>query len=123
MDIIAVGIDLVENSRIESVLSRFGDRFLKKIYRESELAYCFSMANPIPHLSVRFAAKEAAIKALGSPIAYWKDIEVLAKKNRAPQLFFHGEVLKLSSSKGVSSTYISLSHCRSTSAAVVILTG
>ncbi|QSR89239.1 holo-ACP synthase [Methylacidiphilum caldifontis] len=123
MKIIGLGIDLVENSRIESLYSRYGERFLKKIYKETELSYCLARANPIPHLAARFAAKEAAIKALGSPVAYWKDIEVASLRNSPPKLLFHGEISKLCSSKGVSSILLSFTHTPLAATAVVILGG
>ncbi|QSR86568.1 holo-ACP synthase [Candidatus Methylacidiphilum infernorum] len=123
MNILGLGIDLVENSRIESLYNRFGEHFLKKIYREAELSYCFSMANPIPHLAARFAAKEAAIKALGSPVAHWKDIEVASRKNSPPTLFFYGNLSKLCLARGVSSVYLSFTHTPLASSAVVILGG
>ena len=77
--ITGIGIDLVENARIRESLQRFGDRFLSRIYTEEERDYCKKCARPEIHFAARFAAKEAAFKALGtgwSAGVKWKDVEV-----------------------------------------------
>ena len=77
--ITGIGIDVIENSRIRDSLERFGDRFLSRIYTEAEKEYCSKCSNPEIHFAARFAAKEAAFKALGTGWGgggKWKDIEV-----------------------------------------------
>ena len=66
MTIIGTGIDATDIPRIERVLRRYGDRFLERIFTPAEVAYCQRRRNPAPHLAGRFAAKEAAMKALGT---------------------------------------------------------
>ncbi|HMK57289.1 MAG TPA: holo-ACP synthase [Dissulfurispiraceae bacterium] len=66
--IAGIGTDIVEIERIREAAQRWGDRFVKRIYSESEISYCYSKRDPFPNLSARFAAKEAAIKALSGLI-------------------------------------------------------
>ena len=74
------------------MLDRYGDRFLRRVFTDGEIAYCTQRRNPVPHLAGRFAAKEAAMKALGtghSRGVLWKDIEVV-RGGGPPRLRFHG---------------------------------
>ncbi|MBI5214034.1 MAG: holo-ACP synthase [Nitrospirae bacterium] len=64
--IIGIGTDIVEISRIKEAVEKWGERFLKKIFTDNEIAYCNQKKDPYPHLSARFAAKEAVIKASSS---------------------------------------------------------
>ncbi|MDQ6912570.1 MAG: holo-ACP synthase, partial [Verrucomicrobiota bacterium] len=68
MSVLGVGVDIVENARIQHSLDRFGERFLHRVFTEGEIAYCRSMKFPARHLAARFAAKEAASKAFGTGI-------------------------------------------------------
>ena len=77
---------------IAEMLERYGDRFLRRVFTDGEIAYCTRRRNPVPHLAGRFAAKEAAMKALGtghSRGVLWKDIEVV-RRGGPPQLRLHG---------------------------------
>ena len=79
MDIIGLGFDATDIPRIADVLERYGDRFLRRIFTEGEIAYCTRRRDPVPSLAARFASKEACMKALGtghSRGVLWKDIEV-----------------------------------------------
>src|ERR1700746_2155001 len=92
MNIIGIGMDATEIDRIEATLARYGDRFLRRIFTEGEIAYATRRRNPAPHLAGRFAAKEAAMKALGtghSRGVLWRDIEV-CRTFGPPQLRLHG---------------------------------
>ena len=64
--ITGIGIDVIQNERIRDSIQRFGDRFLNRIYTEGEMEYCKKCAQPEIHYAARFAAKEAAFKALGT---------------------------------------------------------
>ena len=90
--IIGIGSDLVDMRRIASSLERFGDRFTHRIYTESERAKAAKRADPAPTYARRFAAKEAAAKALGVGISglSWRDIEVANDDRGAPALRLHG---------------------------------
>src|SRR5689334_24048557 len=122
--ITGIGIDLVENARIRDSIDRFGDRFLSRIYTEVEKEYCSKCSNPVIHFAARFAAKEAAFKALGTGWAAgvkWKDIEVERLPSGKPELHLHGEALARATSMGSLRFFVSLTHDQLVSVAVVIL--
>jgi holo-[acyl-carrier protein] synthase len=121
---IGVGIDVIQNDRIAESMKRFGDRFLGRIYTEAEAAYCRSCARPEIHFAARFAAKEAAFKALGTGWSggiRWKDVEVRRLASGQPELLLHGAALQRASSLGSTRFHVSLTHDHTVSAAVVIL--
>jgi holo-[acyl-carrier protein] synthase len=122
--ITGIGIDVIQNDRIRSSIERFGDRFLNRIYTEGEIAYCKKCANPEIHYAARFAAKEAAFKALGTGWAAgvkWKDIEVERLPSGKPELHLHGEALNRATTMGTERFYVSLTHDTLVSCAVVVL--
>ena len=122
--ITGIGIDVVQNDRIRNSIERFGDRFLKRIYTEGEMEYCKKCAQPEIHYAARFAAKEAAFKALGTGWAAgvkWKDVEVVRLASDQPELHLHGEALAHATSAGAKQFFVSLTHDQLVSCAVVIL--
>ncbi len=122
--ITGIGIDVIQNDRIRSSIERFGDRFLKRIYTEGEIEYCKKCAQPEIHYAARFAAKEAAFKALGTGWAAgvkWKDVEVNRLPSGKPELHLHGEALAHATSMNAARFYVSLTHDQLVSCAVVIL--
>jgi holo-[acyl-carrier protein] synthase len=122
--ITGIGIDVVQNDRIRDSIQRFGDRFLNRIYTEGEIAYCKKCANPVIHYAARFAAKEAAFKALGtgwSGGVKWKDVEVERLPSGKPELHLHGEAFTRATTMGTERFYVSLTHDALVSCAVVIL--
>ena len=85
--IVGTGIDIAEVPRIAQALARHGDRFLHRVFTEGEIRYCDSKANRIERYAARFAAKEAAMKALGTGWNHgvrWRDIEVCASPEAGP---------------------------------------
>ena len=88
--IAGIGIDLVDIDRVDKLLTRFGERAVKRLFTDRERAYATSKANPARHFAARFAAKEAAYKALaGSERARaigWREIEVLSNTDGSPRL-------------------------------------
>jgi len=120
-----VGIDLVEISRVERMLADKGDRVLERLFTEEEVQYAFARARPAMHLAARLAAKEAAFKALaGSDEARligWREIEVVPREGRSPELRFHGRAEERMRELEIRSVWISLTHTDATAAAVVIL--
>ncbi|MCI4625876.1 MAG: holo-ACP synthase [Candidatus Magnetoovum sp. WYHC-5] len=116
-----LGIDIIENQRIGLALKRWGERFLGRIYTEAELQYCFSKKYPVPCLSARFAAKEAAIKAIGGATVSFSDIEILSSNGGQPYLTFKGKALKYIEDIAITKIHISISHEQNYSVAVVIL--
>src|SRR5437762_13536788 len=118
-----IGIDVIQNERIRDSIQRFGDRFLKRIYTEGEIEYCKKCAQPDIHYAARWAAKEAAFKALGTGWAAgvkWKDVEVKRLPSGKPELYLYGAALALATSMGANRFYVSLTHDQLISAAVVI---
>jgi holo-[acyl-carrier protein] synthase len=122
--VIGIGIDVIQNERIAGSLERFPDRFVSRIYTEAEAAYCRSCPNPAIHFAARFAAKEAAFKALGTGWAkgvQWKDVEVERLGSGQPVLKLHGGALEYATKLGASRFHVSLTHDQLVSAAVVVL--
>ncbi len=114
-----LGTDIIEISRIAEACGRSGERFLKRVYTDAELAAC---AGRFPSLAARFAAKEAAMKALGRGIwdIPWRDIEVLSDDSGQPCLRLHGRALARARQIGLADLAVSLSHTREYAVAVVI---
>ena len=116
-----IGCDLIELDRIAKVYNRHGVNFLKRIYTDSEVAYCLSHKNPIPALAARFAAKEAAAKAFGTGIGTaftWHDSFVYNNTEGKPLLLFSE---KCQNYFGKHIVHLSLSHSHSHAMAMVIL--
>ena len=122
--IIGIGIDVVQNDRLRESLKKFGSRFINRIYTEIETTYCNNCADPAIHFAARFAAKEAAFKALGTGWAAgvkWKDIEVQRLPTGQPTLHLSDEALVRAASMGATRFHVSLTHDQSVSCAVVSL--
>jgi holo-[acyl-carrier protein] synthase len=122
--IISIGIDIIEVHRVREVMART-PRFIERVYTTSERAYCDSRGVvAAQHYAARFAAKEAALKALQTGwtggIA-WQDIEVAAKESGAPILLFHGRVRELYEASNASAAHLSISHTTEHAIAQVIL--
>ena len=112
-----VGIDLLEIERIERALAR-RPRMAKRLFTEAELEYANARARPAQHLAARFCAKEAAAKALGLDGWAFRDVEVVATET-APAVRLTGAAAERAAGREVS---ISLTHTRTTAAAVAIAT-
>jgi len=125
--ILGIGIDLVENCRIQDMLDRWGSRFVERVYLPKERAYCDSMASPCRHYAGRFAVKEAVSKAFStgiSPHLSWLDMEVVKNpETGAPSIQFLGRALQYAESRDVSEVMISLSHTHSYAIAEAVLLG
>jgi holo-[acyl-carrier protein] synthase len=116
------GIDLIDIERIQKALDRYGERFLERIYTPDEIQ---SSRGNAPELAARFAAKEAASKALGTGIGpiSWKDIETLNKPSGQPFLRLSGRAKAIAQAQGFESWTVSLTHSREMAAAVVVCIG
>ena len=122
--ILGIGIDLVDLERLRGVIARHGERFVDRILTEAERAFCGAHVDQAPHVGARFAAKEAAVKALGTGVAEgisWRDIEIVRAENGAPSVRLHGPARRAADRRGVKGIYVSLTHDRGTAAAVVVL--
>ena len=120
--VLRTGVDLVETSRVADAIERHGERFLNRVFTELEQKDC---GGRVPSLAVRFAAKEAAAKALGCGIGDvgWLEIEVRSDERKAPYLVLHGEGERLAKQLGLTTWAVSLSHTESQALAFVVATG
>lgn len=116
------GVDLIEISRIEEVISRYGRHYLERIYTPAELELC---GKRIESLAGRFAAKEAVAKALGCGIGdvTWKEIEILGDEQNAPTLTLHGAAGQKAGELGLTTWSLSISHSQSHAVAFVAAIG
>lgn len=107
----AVGVDIIEIDRVEDVIRRHGDRFLKRIYTPDEIAHC---RGRVAELAARFAAKEAVMKALGTGVrgVSWKDIEVLPNRRGKPLVFLYGRGAERAKTIELRGLEISLTHSK-----------
>jgi len=122
--IVSIGIDIIEVARIREVLLRT-PRFTERVFTQAERDYCDSRGVvAAQHYAARFAAKEAALKALQTGWRggiSWQDVEVSARDSGAPYLIFTGEVLAIFKRFGASATHLSISHTSEHAIAQVIL--
>jgi holo-[acyl-carrier protein] synthase len=113
MTISGIGIDLVSIPRMRATIARWQDRFLRRVFTEAEIAYCRERADPAPHYAARFAAKEAALKALGTGLqlgVHWREIEVRRERTQAPTLVLTGRSREIGLFKGGTRMLLSLTH-------------
>ena len=117
---LGTGVDIIEISRVRTVLERYGQRFLDRVFTPGEASYCRGRA---PNLAARFAAKEATMKALGTGIrgVDWKDVEVVRLDSGAPSILLHGRGKKRAQRLGVWEISVSLSHSREYAVAFVVV--
>ena len=124
-NIVGIGFDMVEVARIELTLSRWGDRFEKRVFTERELTYSKNKKDRIQRLACRFAAKEAVLKALGTGWRNgirWTNIEVTNDDLGKPSIILSGKAEQLSRQLGVSNIFVSITSTRDYGAAQVVLT-
>jgi holo-[acyl-carrier protein] synthase len=122
--IVGLGTDIAEIARIEQSIARFGQRFVERIFTPAEIAYCHRKKSSGESFAARFAAKEAAAKALGTGISHgvtWHEFEVRRETSGKPTLHLTGRAAQLAAKLGVTRTAISLTHTRTQAMAVVIL--
>jgi holo-[acyl-carrier protein] synthase len=114
-----VGVDIVEIERIDAAVQRWGEKFLQRVFTPQEVAYCHGR---VPELAVRFAAKEAVMKALGTGVRGigWREIEVLPMRGGKPLVFLHGRAKRRAEFLGLFDFAISLSHSRDFAIASVV---
>jgi len=126
MPIRGIGIDIVKVDRIEQALERFGRRMEARLFTDGELAYCRGHKDPLPHLAARFAAKEAASKALGTGMSggvSFKLIEVLQPGGRVPTLVFHQGARTRYDHLGCTASHLTIAHDGGLAVACVVLEG
>jgi holo-[acyl-carrier protein] synthase len=122
--IVGLGIDIAEVDRIESAIGRYGQRFLQRVYTAAEIDYCQSKANAFERFAGRFAAKEAAMKAIGTGWkrgVTWRDFEVVRESSGRPILRFSGVAAGFAERLGVTRALVSITHTATQAIAQVIL--
>jgi holo-[acyl-carrier protein] synthase len=122
--IVGTGIDIAEVPRISESIERFGERFLRRVFTEEEIRYCDSKANRVERYAARFAAKEAAMKALGTGWNHgvrWRDVEVFRSPGSRPTIRFHGKAAEFAARLHANHVALSLSHTAEQAIASVIL--
>jgi holo-[acyl-carrier protein] synthase len=121
--ILGIGSDLAEVERIRASRARFGERFLRRVYTEAEIAYCLSKANVDERLAGRFAAKEAGMKAIGTGLSRgvtWRDFAVGREASGKPTLVLSGAAARIAAAQGVRRIHLTITHTAAMAMAVVI---
>ena len=120
--IYGIGIDIVKVERMKTAVRRWDRKFLDRIFTENEILYAYKKSDPFLSLSVRFAAKEALIKAAGSqPIISLKDIEILNQENGRPFINISGRLRTFFEENSIRCSHVSLSHEQEYGVACVVL--
>ena len=116
---LAAGIDAIELVRVERTLNRHPERFLARVFTDLEIALC---RGRVRELAVRFAAKEAMMKALGTGVrgVGWREIEILANRRGKPLVYLHGKAKKRAEALGMGQPEVSLTHSDTLAFAFVV---
>ncbi len=114
-----VGVDIVEINRIENVITRWGDKFLKRVFTPAELK---KYGTKISSLAARFAAKEAVFKSLGACDVgiSWQEIEILAEPSGKPNVILSGNAMRTAYELNIKELAVSLSHSDAYAVAFVV---
>lgn len=123
--IIGLGIDATDIPRIAATIERYGNRFIQRIFTEGEIAYCLRRRVPSIHFAGRFAAKEAAMKALGTghtQNVLWQNVEVV-RHGGPPRLLFHAGAKRRFDAMGAASSLLTITHSDALAIAQVMLFG
>jgi holo-[acyl-carrier protein] synthase len=122
--IVGTGIDIAEVDRIGQSIERFGRRFLERVFTPDEIRYCESKANKSERYAGRFAAKEAAMKAIGTGWKLgvtWQDVEVRRAPGGRPTIAFHNKAAEFFHKLGAARAHLSITHTKDSAMAQVIL--
>jgi holo-[acyl-carrier protein] synthase len=124
MAIVGTGVDICEVERVRAAIDRFGQRFLKRVFTQAEREYCESKRNRIERYAARFAAKEAAMKAIGTGLRQgvsWQDFEVGRETGGRPTLIIRGKAADFAAKLGMKRAALSITHTESQAMAQVII--
>jgi len=122
--IIGIGIDIVDQQRLQSGIQKYGEKFLQRLFSEQEVFLCQRYRSPIEHYAGKFAVKEAFLKAIGTGLSQqvtFRSLEVLNRPSGAAFLITHGRAAEIVENLKVTHTHVSLSHTSQLAVAVVIL--
>jgi holo-[acyl-carrier protein] synthase len=124
--IVGLGVDIAEVGRVKAAIERHGETFLRRVYTAREREYCERFRNKFERYAGRFAAKEAAMKALGTGWGRgvrWVDVEVVREKGGRPTMALSGEAGKVAERLGVKHIALSITHTETQALAQVIFEG
>jgi len=124
-NIIGLGFDVTDIPRIADALGRYGDRFMRRVFTDAEVAYCTARRLPEMHFAGRFAAKEAAMKALGTGHSLgvlWRDVEIV-RHGGPPQLQLHGGAARRLLAIGGRRSLVTITHTDTLAMAQVLIVG
>ncbi len=122
--IVGTGIDIIEVPRVAHSIERFGRRFTERVFTKAEIRYCESKVNKAERYAARFAAKEAALKAIGTGWrrgVAWQDVEIGHEPGGRPTISFSGHAAEFAARLGMKRASLSVSHTREYAVAQVIL--
>jgi len=111
--IYGIGVDIIKIERFKGALERWGNRLCNRVFTPQEVAICKKKAHPEKHLALRFAAKEAFLKAMGKGMFQgiaWHDIEIINDPSGRPHMKVRGEAERLCREKGIKEILVSISH-------------
>ena len=121
MPVTSIGVDLAEIDRISEMVERYGERFVRRVFTATEIAYCQRKAVPSASYAARFAAKEAVLKATGVGLnlgMHWREVEVVNDAHGRPSVRLYGEAARRLAGK---SLHLSLSHSHKMAVAMVVV--
>jgi holo-[acyl-carrier protein] synthase len=123
---LGIGTDIIECARIAQMIEKHGELFLQRVFTQREINYCASRRTANQHYAGRWAAKEAALKALGTGWAkgiQWTDVEVQNEDSGQPKIVLANRAREVADSLGIRELLLSISHCRSHAVAFVTAVG
>lgn len=124
--IVGIGVDLCDTNRVRSLLDRYGDRFVNRVFTERERGYCRNERRRHECLGGRFAAKEAALKAIGTGLSQgirWRDVELVSSERQPPRIEWHRRAAEIAAERGMKTCHVTITHDGGMAVAVVILEG
>jgi holo-[acyl-carrier protein] synthase len=124
--IVGIGVDLCDTNRVRSLLDRYGERFESRVFTERERGYCRNDRRRHECLGGRFAAKEAALKAIGTGLSHgirWRDVELVSGEQQPPRIKWHRRAAEIAAERGMKSCHVTITHDGGMAVAVVILEG
>ncbi len=124
MAILGIGTEIVECVRISKMIETHGEQFLERVYTPNEIEYCLRTANANQHFARRWAAKEAAMKAMKcrNQGVRWTDIEILMHPGEGPNLIVSGAAAIWADQLGIEKLHVSMGACRTHATAYVMAT-
>ena len=125
MNVIGVGVDLVDLERVARLITSKGDHAMQRFFTDEERAYLATRPEPTGHAAARIAAKEAVYKALqslpGARAVGWRDIEVVRDADGRPAIRLHGLAARLAAEHGGLAVQVSLTHSAVSAGAVAVV--